>query len=220
MTRRFVTAFLSLLGLFTVVLAVSPMAVVQAGIIPCGLSQKDPAINATLDPSQGMSKCTLCHLVVGINNIIVLLRNIMAAFAIAVVVAMSFIYITSAGNESRMTFAKGGIVAALVGFIIILLAWVAVNFIFKLPIYNTGPGAVVPTGSWNKLTCTAASLSGTGACGTAAAEAGGAAVATAPTNNLCSLGTPSAVTTTPTSFTWSCQGTAGGGSALCMVPKR
>ncbi len=132
---------LSLFTLFSATLFALPIAPAEAAIIPCG-TKANP------------EKCTLCHLVVGINQIIVLLRNIMTAIAIVVIVAMAIIYITSAGNESRMSFAKSGISAALIGFCIILLAWIVVNFILTLPIFSNS--GLVRTG-WSTLTCNTAS---------------------------------------------------------------
>lgn len=124
---RFSFITLTLVALFASTLFLLPLAPAEAGIIPCGLTKPDPT-----QTNNGQDKCTLCHLVVGINNIIVFLRNIMSAIAIAFIVAMGFIYITSAGDEGRMRFAKGGIAAALIGFAIILLAWVIVNFILTI----------------------------------------------------------------------------------------
>ncbi|MFZ1654846.1 MAG: fibronectin type III domain-containing protein, partial [Candidatus Moraniibacteriota bacterium] len=90
-------------------------------------------------------------------------RNIMAAVAIAAIVAMAFVYLTSGGNESRMTFAKGGMIAALIGLCIVLLAWVTVNFILTLPIFNTSTN-LIRTG-WDTVSCSTTSLS-TGAVAT------------------------------------------------------
>jgi hypothetical protein len=118
---------LALLTLFSVTLLIVPLVPAEAGLIPCGLTVDD-----TNQAGDQTVKCTLCHLVVGINSIIVFLRNVMSAVAIAVIVAMAFIYITSAGDEGRMRFAKGGIAAALIGFAIILLAWVIVNFVLSI----------------------------------------------------------------------------------------
>lgn len=148
--RRTFFAFLSVLVLFSSVLLLVPLAPAEAGIIPCGLTSPDPAW-----PNNGQDKCTLCHLIIGINSIIVFLRNIMSAIAIAVIVAMAFVYITSAGDEGRMRFAKGGIAAALIGFAIILLAWLIVNFILTIrdtsgtSIFNS---SLIRTG-WDSFQC-------------------------------------------------------------------
>lgn len=144
--------FLSLLTIFSSTLLTLPLAPAEAGIIPCGLTTDDP--NQTGDQT---ARCTLCHLVVGINGIIVFLRNIMSAVAIAVIVAMAFVYITSAGDEGRMRFAKGGMVAALIGFAIILLAWVIVNFILTMPIFQNNN--LIRT-SWDSFQCNTTSTSG------------------------------------------------------------
>ncbi|MFZ1626692.1 MAG: pilin [Candidatus Moraniibacteriota bacterium] len=146
--------FFSLFMIFSSTLVALPFAPAEAGIIPCGLSKPDPAI---LTADQGTAKCTLCHLMVGIQNIIVLLRNIMSAIAVAVIVAMAFIYITSAGDEGRMRFAKGGMVAALIGLCIILLAWVIVNFILTIPIFKNN--GLVRVG-WDSFLCNTASTAG------------------------------------------------------------
>ncbi|QQR78209.1 MAG: hypothetical protein IPJ68_03950 [Candidatus Moraniibacteriota bacterium] len=87
----------------------------------------------------------------------------MAAVAVAVLVAMAIIYLTSGGNEGRMTFAKGGMFAALIGLGVVLLAWVTVNFILTLPIINTTTG-LIRTG-WDTVSCSTTSLS-TGAVAT------------------------------------------------------
>lgn len=115
------------------------------GLVPCALKENNPATEW-----DERAPCTLCHFLIGMNFIVKLLRNIMTACAIAVIVAMAIIYITSAGDEGRMTFAKTGIKYSLIGFIVILLAWVMVNFIFTLPIFaNNG---LVRTG-WDTFTC-------------------------------------------------------------------
>ncbi len=143
--------FLSFLTIFSATFLLLPLAPAEAGIIPCGLTVDDAA-----QTGDQTARCTLCHLVVGIQNIIVLLRNIMTAVAIAVIVAMAFIYITSAGDEGRMRFAKGGIVAALIGFSIILLAWVIVNFVLTMPIFS-GSGLI--RAGWDSFQCNTTSTS-------------------------------------------------------------
>ena len=55
------------------------------------------------------------------------------------------------------------------------------------------------------------------------ATCGGAntvATVAAPSANLCSVGTASAVASAATSFTWGCTGTVGGGNASCAAPRQ
>lgn len=54
-----------------------------------------------------------------------------------------------------------------------------------------------------------------GACG----SANGVLTASAPATNLCSAGSPSAVTTAASSYTWICYGVNGGASANCSAPR-
>jgi len=149
-TKKKVMPALLLLALLSASL-LAPLPA-EAGLIPCGLTVDDPAL-----AGDQTVRCTLCHLVVGVSSIVSFLRNLMFAIAIAVIVAMAFIYITSSGDEGRMRFAKGGIIAALVGFAVILLAWVVVNFILTLPIFNTSNN-LIRTG-WDSVQCQTSSLS-------------------------------------------------------------
>ncbi|MFA9262723.1 MAG: hypothetical protein ACEQSB_05275 [Undibacterium sp.] len=142
--------FFAVFSLFGTMLFALPTTDVQAGIIPCGLTNDD------LDQAGDQTvKCTLCHIVVGVNSIIILTRNLMSVFAVVVVVAMSIVYITSGGDTGRMEFAKKGITAALIGFAIVLLAWLAVNFVLTLPIFNNN-GLI--KADWQKFTCDTESL--------------------------------------------------------------
>lgn len=148
-TKKKVMPALLLLALLSASL-LAPLPA-EAGLIPCGLTVDDPAL-----AGDQTVRCTLCHLVVGVSSIVSFLRNLMFAVAIAVIVAMAFIYITSSGDEGRMRFAKGGIIAALVGFAVILLAWVTVNFVLTLPVFSNA--GLVRTG-WSSFSCNATSAS-------------------------------------------------------------
>lgn len=128
-----------------------------ASLVPCGASVDDKTT-----PINEMAPCTLCHLLFGIQNIITWMRNVMTAIAIAVIVGMGILYIVSAGNDSLMGYAKTGITAALIGFAVILCAWLIVSAIFNLKIFNTTAGLV--RSNWNTFSCnlTSTALSGTG----------------------------------------------------------
>lgn len=121
------------------------------GLVPCALDNDDPT-TTTWDER---GPCTLCHFLIGMQKIVTLLRNIMTACAIAVIVAMAIVYITSAGNESQMSFAKEGIKWSLIGFVVILLAWVVVNFLFNLPIFAAN--GLVKGSGWDTFSCNTSS---------------------------------------------------------------
>lgn len=106
-----------------------------AGLVPCGVGD-GPA-------------CTMCHLVIGINDIIKWGLGVMVFFAIAVIVAMGIVYIVSAGNSAMMSTAKNGIKSTLIGCVFMLGAWLIVNTIM-LVLANNGVGKAT---TWNTFTC-------------------------------------------------------------------
>lgn len=117
----------SFLGLclftFSVTLLLLPVPVTAAGLVPCGRTADDPATTG-LDEA---APCTVCHLIVGGKGVIDYGLKIMTYVAIAVLVAMAILYIVSTGNEGLMKTAKGGIMASLIGFAVMLGAWLIVN---------------------------------------------------------------------------------------------
>lgn len=98
---------------------------VKAALIPCARSGAD-ATAAEQKP------CTVCHIVIGGKGIIDYGLKIMTYAAIAVIVAMAIFYIVSTGDEGMMQTAKGGIKAALIGFAVMLAAWLIVNTTLKI----------------------------------------------------------------------------------------
>ena len=111
-----------------------PLSVQAAGLIPCGLTNDDPA---TALPTDESSPCTVCHIVVAGNNLIKWGLGIMTVIAVTVMFAMAVLYVVSAGNPGMMQTAKGGIVAALIGFSIMLSAWLIVNTVLTILVDNT-----------------------------------------------------------------------------------
>ncbi len=61
----------------------------------------------------------------------------MGVIAITVLFAMAVLYVVSAGDESMMKTAKGGIWAALIGFAIMLSAWLIVNTVLSILVDTT-----------------------------------------------------------------------------------
>jgi hypothetical protein len=62
--------------------------------------------------------------------------NIMTVIGITVLFAMAVLYVISAGNEGMISIAKGGIKAALIGFAVMLSAWLIVNIILTVLVNN------------------------------------------------------------------------------------
>lgn len=97
------------------------------GLVPCGRTVDDPTTAINED-----APCTICHLVLGVEGIIQWGLKVMTYIAIAVIVAMAILYIVSAGNEGLMETAKKGITASLVGFAVMLGAWLIVNTVITI----------------------------------------------------------------------------------------
>lgn len=115
--------FFSFFFLFSVVLGMLPSLVSAQGIVPCGKN------TGTLEQR---APCTVCHLIIGANDLIKWGLGVMTVIGLAVMVGMAVYYIVSAGNESMMKTAKSGIVAVLIGFTVMLTAWLIVNTTLRI----------------------------------------------------------------------------------------
>ena len=115
----------------------------SAALVPCGLSS---GTAAEMDP------CTVCHVVIGGKGIIDYALQLMTYVAIAVIVAMAILYIVSAGNEQRIQLAKTGLKASLIGFAVLLGAWLIVNIILGVLTNGTVPGLQKSEGAFT-FTC-------------------------------------------------------------------
>jgi hypothetical protein len=78
------------------------------------------------------SPCTICHLVQGGVGLMDWGLTIMTAIGVTVIVAMAILYIVSAGDEGLMQTAKGGIKAAIIGFAVMLSAWLIVHTTLRI----------------------------------------------------------------------------------------
>lgn len=165
MTFRFAQFFLLGFFLFSFVLTALPLPVSAAGLIPCGRSVDDPSTS-----NIETERCTICHIIVGGKGIMDWGLRIMTYVAIAIIVAMAVFYIVSAGSEEMMTTAKGGIKAALVGFAVMLGAWLIISTTLRI-FSATIPGLTMTSGGF-EFSCGA--TAGTGvAVGTGTGAASG-----------------------------------------------
>lgn len=71
-------------------------------------------------------------------NVIRLLLALMTLIAVTLIIYGGFVWLTSAGNEENVEKAKRIISAAVIGLIIILLAWAIVIFVAKTTANVTG----------------------------------------------------------------------------------
>lgn len=113
-------------------------AVSQAGLIPCG--------------GTGQPMCNLCYLIVGIQGLINYGLQIMIYVALVMLVIAGVVYIISSGNTGMMDTAKGLLKNVLIGFSIILLAWLIVTTTMWVIGAKTKLG-IERANSWHEFTC-------------------------------------------------------------------
>jgi hypothetical protein len=109
---------------------------IPGGLVPCGNGPNDP--------------CTLCHFVIGFQSLIKFMLELVVTVGFVGIFASGVLYIISAGDEKLMGSAKSALAASLIGFAIVLGAWLIVNvtlwaFSAKLDM-RTG-------GNWYTLEC-------------------------------------------------------------------
>jgi hypothetical protein len=110
------------------------------GIVPCG---------------NGDTPCTLCDLISGIKSLVEWGLGIVFVVATAGIVIAGIMYIISTGNEGMMTQAKSFLTVSLVGFFIVLGAWLLVNITITwlLPTDISGATGKANWYSFGKLEC-------------------------------------------------------------------
>jgi len=117
---------------------VLPLASINAaGLVPCG--------------GTGEAPCTLCDLIIGIYEIISWLRNILVAVAFVAIFIAGIMYVISSGDEEMMKRAKGFLSTSLIGFTIVLCAWLIVNTIMWSLSTNEDLG--IGQKNWYTFTC-------------------------------------------------------------------
>lgn len=134
----------------------------HAGVVPCGLNEDD----LSLDGDQ-TAPCTICHLIVGTLNIFNWLKNILIIATVTAFMIGGIMYIVSTGSEQAITTAKNLIKSSLIGFAIVLMAWLCVNvtmWLVSVKDANNPDGylGINKTG-WNSFECSTKSSTFEGA---------------------------------------------------------
>lgn len=120
----------SLLTVFSVVITALPLWAFAQGLVPCE------------------DNCQFCHVAVLLNNIAAWLVGILS-IVVALIFAVSGIQlVTSGGNVSAKETAKKRILNAFIGFVIVLAAWLIVDFIMKSLLSSDAD-----LGTWNTIQC-------------------------------------------------------------------
>ncbi|MEW6408019.1 MAG: pilin [Patescibacteria group bacterium] len=115
-------------------------ATTERGLLTTGLSNE----------CVGCGDCSQCDILMVVKNIVQFILKIAGLLAILAIILGGFLYVTSGGSEERAQAAKGAITAAIVGFIIVLVAWVLVNFIIQI---LTGGSQNIFDAAWYSPKC-------------------------------------------------------------------
>ena len=122
--------------------------IVSAQVLPPQLVPECNPTGPALDPDT----CNMCHLAAMGHNIVMTL--VYVAFVIVVIMAITggFRMFFSGGNPEALKTARKHITSAIIGLLIVLLAWVVLNLLFVLFTDLEGPWYI-----FHKLSCPPAS---------------------------------------------------------------
>ena len=116
----------------------------SGGLIPCGKSCDDPDTTKWVETDP----CTLCRLILMGQLIIEFLVKMAAIFAIFAIVGGGLLYVLAAGNQGAIEKAKTMIKYALLGFVVVFIAWAVVDSILVMM------GYIDPiSGEWYIMNC-------------------------------------------------------------------
>jgi len=100
-------------------------------------------------------ECQACHFVQLGQNLLVWFIKIMAS-VIAVVVAIAGLkMVTAGGDVGKVSEAKGMMTNALIGFVILLSAWLIIDTVMKLVANPNASAGGVKLGMWHTIECVA-----------------------------------------------------------------
>lgn len=114
-----------------------PVSVGAAGLVPaCGGAGEPP--------------CQACHVVVLVNNVVGWLVMILGVIAAILIVVAGARLVTSAGNSSAKEEAKSSMTNLLIGYLIVLAAWLVLDYGLRALLLQDGTYSF---GVWNQISC-------------------------------------------------------------------
>lgn len=122
-------------AILTAVLLLTPALTMAAGLVPCG--------------GPGEPVCQACYAVDMLNGVLDWLVGILAVVFALIVVTAGFNLVTSAGNTAAKAKAKSMITNAFIGFVIVLAAWLLIDYGMKMLVSE----GAAEFGTWNTVQC-------------------------------------------------------------------
>lgn len=105
-----------------------------------------------LVPACSGNSCGTCDLIVMANSIVSWLITMLAVVFAALMVVAGFGLVTSGGNQSALDAAKSKFTNGIVGFIIVLAAYLIVDT-FMAALLRSNGGSSTGFGPWSEVTC-------------------------------------------------------------------
>lgn len=97
---------------------------IEGGLVPCGRLFDNSATSwDERDP------CNFCFLLLMISNIMNFLIMLASGIAVLFVIITGLLFITSSGDAGRKSQAKTALKYVLIGFIVIFIAWIIIDFL-------------------------------------------------------------------------------------------
>ncbi len=93
--------------------------------------------------------CQTCHFIQLGNNILTWIVGVMATICAIVIAVAGLKMVTAGGDTGAISNAKSMITNVIIGFVILLAAWLIVDTVMKVLVGGTLPGF----GPWNKIQC-------------------------------------------------------------------
>ena len=109
-----------------------------AGLVPCG------------DSDTGESLCQTCDIYRLVENVFGWIFGLAAVVAAIIIVVGGMRMVTSAGNQMAKADARKWIGSAVVGFVLIMSAWILVELLIGVLYGSDEPGSI-----WEPLQCVA-----------------------------------------------------------------
>ncbi|PIR73360.1 MAG: hypothetical protein COU40_02880 [Candidatus Moranbacteria bacterium CG10_big_fil_rev_8_21_14_0_10_35_21] len=116
------------------------------GLVPCG---RNSGVNGETE------QCNLCHLIIGIKRIVQYGLYLVTTIAFIGIFIAGVMYIISSGDEAMITQAKSFLKASLIGFTVVISAWLIINVTFWVIAAKNDLG--IQKSSWYEFNCSVTS---------------------------------------------------------------
>lgn len=144
--------------------------------------------SAQLVPACEGTTCSACHLVDLANNLVTWLIGVITVLFAVLMAVAGFKLVTAGGNPSALQSAKGMFVNGLIGFLIVLSAWLLVDTVMRGLVGSNGE--VEGWGPWADIHCFSQTTPATVAGSIAVAEAEDTALIAAGLATTSIIGAP------------------------------